>query len=100
MVFLFENCMHQISDKHVYISFCFRQMRIKNNEQLTSEEQQVAIVGRKRAVTDLRQKLKGNTTMKRSQKWREESASFRQAMETNRLVAKAEKEGKPSHYYL
>lgn len=75
-------------------------MRIKNNDQLTSEEQQVAIIGRKRAVTDLRQKLKGNNTMKRSLKWREESESFRQAMETNRLVAKAEKEGKPSHYYL
>jgi hypothetical protein len=75
-------------------------MRIKNNNQLTSEEQQVAITGRKRAVTDLRQKLKGTSTIKRSQKWREESASFRQAMETNRLVAKAETEGKPSHYYL
>lgn len=75
-------------------------MRIKNNSQLSSEEQQTAITGRKKAVTDLRQKLKGTSSSRRRNKWREESESFRQAMETNRLIAKAEKEGKPSHFYL
>ena len=33
-------------------------------------------------------------------KWKEQSKSFREAMEVNNLIAKAEREGKPSSYYL
>ena len=37
---------------------------------------------------------------KKSDKWRQESNNFREAMKTNRLISKAEREGKPAHYYL
>lgn len=33
-------------------------------------------------------------------KWRQQSEDFRQSMEVNRLISKAEREGKPSHFYL
>lgn len=37
---------------------------------------------------------------KKSDKWKAESNTFRQAMRDNRLMEKAKKEGKPLTYYL
>ena len=37
---------------------------------------------------------------RRLSKWREQSDTFRDAMRTNRLIAKAQQEGKPVDYYL
>jgi conjugal transfer/entry exclusion protein len=37
---------------------------------------------------------------KKSTKWQEESNALREAMKANRLIAKAEREGKPAHFYL
>lgn len=52
-------------------------------------------------VKELRKASKGKRTRKRdNSKWRKESDDFRKAMETNRLISKAEKEGRPAHYYL
>ena len=75
-------------------------MRIVNNSHLHPEEQRMVISGRKKVVSDLRKKAKGKRSSKKSKKWRKESEQFREAMKCNRLVTKAEKEGKPAHYYL
>lgn len=37
---------------------------------------------------------------KKISKWQHESNALRDAMKANRLIAKAEREGKPAHYYL
>lgn len=74
-------------------------MRILNNTQLKPEEQRVVISGRKKVVAEMRQKAKGRAT-KKSDKWRQQSEEFREAMKSNRLVSKAQREGKPAHYYL
>jgi hypothetical protein len=60
----------------------------------------MVISGRKKVVADLRQKASGKRSSKRSDKWKKESEDFRDAMKCNRLIAKAENEGKPAHYYL
>jgi hypothetical protein len=77
-------------------------MRITNNTHLQPEEQRMVISGRKKVVSELRQKSKGKgkRRSKKSQKWRKESEDFREAMKCNRLVTKAQNEGKPAHYYL
>lgn len=75
-------------------------MRILNNSHLQPDEQRVVISGRKKVVAALRQKAKGNISTKRDDKWRQQSEEFREAMKSNRLIAKAQKEGKPAHYYL
>lgn len=75
--------------------------RIKNNNHLSKEEQKVVIDGRKKVVKELRAKSNGTARPKKSSdKWRKESDSFREAMRANRLMAKAQKEGKPVDYYL
>jgi conjugal transfer/entry exclusion protein len=38
--------------------------------------------------------------LKKRSKWQQESNALREAMKANRLIAKAEREGKPAHYYL
>ena len=75
-------------------------MRIVNNSHLQPEEQRIVISGRKKVVNELRQKAKGMRTSKKSGKWRQQSEEFRDAMKCNRLVEKAQREGKPAHYYL
>ncbi len=75
-------------------------MRILNNKQLQPEEQRVVISGRKKVVAEMRQKAKGKRSSKKSDKWRQQSEEFREAMKSNRLVTKAQREGKPAHYYL
>lgn len=75
-------------------------MRIVNNTHLQPEEQRVVISGRKRVVAELRKKAKGIRSAKRSENWRKQSDDLREAMKCNRLIAKAKREGKPSHYYL
>ena len=61
-----------------------------------------AIQTHRKVVTELTRKGKNgrNSKGKRGSKWREESNAFREAMKANRLITKAEKEGKPAHYYL
>mmetsp|Transcript_6870 Transcript_6870/g.20567 ORF Transcript_6870/g.20567 Transcript_6870/m.20567 type:complete len:662 (-) Transcript_6870:1391-3376(-) len=77
------------------------QARIKNNNHLSREEQKVVIAGRKKVVSELRAKTNGAAKPKKSNdKWRRESDTFREAMRANRLMAKAQKEGKPVDYYL
>ena len=76
-------------------------MRIVNNSHLHPEEQRIVISGRKKVVSDLRQKAKGiRRIAKESSKWRQQSEEFRNAMKYNRLVEKAQREGKPAHFYL
>jgi hypothetical protein len=67
---------------------------------LNSEEQRTVIAARKKVVSDLRQKSKGKKTSKKSTLWKKQSEDFRDAMRTNRLISKAEQEGKPPTYYL
>ena len=57
----------------------------------------------KKVAQELAKTLKSGGTVEKSRrrsKWREESKRFREAMKANRLITKAEKEGKPAHYYL
>ncbi len=76
-------------------------MRIVNNYHLQPEEQRMVISGRKKVVSELRQKAKGfRSAKKESSKWRQQSEEFRDAMKVNRLVEKAQREGKPAHFYL
>jgi len=75
-------------------------IRIHNNHHLTGEEKQVVVSGRKKVVSEMRARSNGKLVNKGSQKWRHQSEEFRKVMETNRLISKAEKEGKPGHYYL
>lgn len=48
----------------------------------------------------MRKRAKGKKLKKPSQKWRKESSDLREVMEANRLMKKAESEGKPVTYYL
>ena len=76
-------------------------IRITNNENLNSDEQKQVIESRKKIVQTLRDQARGKRKKKtKSQKWREHSQEFREAMKSNRLIAKAEKEGRPPTYYL
>ena len=75
-------------------------IRITNNENLNSNEQKQVIESRKKVVKTLRDQARGKMKKKNSQKWREQSQEFREAMKSNRLIAKAEKEGRPPTYYL
>lgn len=75
-------------------------MRIVNNSHLQPEEQRIVISGRKKVVSELRQKAKGIRSGKKSNKWRKQSEEFRDAMKCNRLVEKAQREGRPAHFYL
>ena len=76
-------------------------IRITSNSHLNSDEQRQVITSRKKVVSDLRDKAKGKKKSKKSSAlWKKQSDDFRKAMETNRLITKAEKEGRPSHYYL
>jgi hypothetical protein len=57
----------------------------------------------KQVAKELAKKKKSGKSSRKSKKgskWREESNSFREAMKVNRLISKAESEGKPAHYYL
>jgi hypothetical protein len=67
---------------------------------LNSEEQRVVIAARKKVVSDLRQKANGKKSKKKSNLWKQQSEDFREAMRTNRLISKAEQEGRPPTYYL
>lgn len=61
------------------------------------------IQNQKKVAKELAKKKRNGGVSKRSKKsgkWKEESASLRDAMKANRLIAKAEREGKPAHYYL
>jgi len=77
------------------------QIRITNNAHLNVDEQQTVISGRKKVVSEMRKRAKGKKLKKPSQsKWRKESSDLREVMEANRLMKKAESEGKPATYYL
>ncbi len=91
-------CMAKNKKRRVYNS---AKVRITSNTHLNSDEQRQVISSRKKVVADLRNKATGRKTTKtRSKLWRQQSDEFRKAMETNRLISKAEKEGRPAHYYL
>lgn len=76
-------------------------MRILNNSHLQPEEQRIVVSGRKKVVAELRQKARGKSSIKRAEpSWRQQSKEFREAMKANRLIEKAQREGKPAHYYL
>ena len=93
--------------RHHYISklsyFCLSgaKARIKNNAHLNRDEQKVVIAGRKKVVAELGSKSRSKSKSKKhAKKWKEESEQFREVMRTNRLISKAEKEGKRADYYL
>jgi hypothetical protein len=73
-------------------------VRIQGNEHLDRDAQKLAIAARKEVVKE--QKGLKPKPKKKSDKWKEESNNFRQAMRDNRLMEKAKKEGKPLTYYL
>jgi conjugal transfer/entry exclusion protein len=56
----------------------------------------------KKVAKELAKKKKsgGASRKKKSTKWQQESNALRDAMKANRLIAKAEREGKPAHFYL
>ena len=77
--------------------------RIANNDNLNRDEQMQIIQSQKKVAKELaKKKTNGGVSKKskRSSKWKEESNALREAMKANRLIAKAEREGKPAHYYL
>lgn len=85
--------------------FSSSKARIVNNEHLNKEEQKVVIGGRKKVVKDLKNTFSSDGSARKKKKkkqlkWQEQSNTFREAMRTNRLIAKAQKEGKPVDYYL
>lgn len=90
---------------NLFVSFVV-QARIANNENLNRDEQMQALKTNKKVLKDLANKAKdGGRTGKKNKikkhaKWKDESNSFREAMKANRLISKAEREGKPAHYYL
>ena len=82
---------------------CYVQARIANNQNLNHDEQMHVLQMNKKVAKELSRKRKGKSSKKKSKqssKWREESMNFREAMKANRLIAKAEAEGLPAHYYL
>jgi hypothetical protein len=91
-------CMAKNKKRRVYNS---AKIRITSNAHLNTDEQRQVIVSRKKVVADMRDKAKGRKKPKKRNKlWKQQSDDFRKAMEANRLISKAEKEGRPSHYYL
>ena len=75
--------------------------RISNNSALNADEREGVLAANKKAAKELkRKKKKGGSSKKQDGKWKAESQQFREAMKTNRLISKAESEGKPAHYYL
>jgi len=76
--------------------------RIANNSNLNKDEQMQVLQENKKVLKELARKRKGKSkkSKKSNDKWRQESNDFREAMRTNRLISKAEREGKPAHYYL
>ncbi|KAL3777315.1 hypothetical protein ACHAWO_005081 [Cyclotella atomus] len=76
--------------------------RIANNDNLNRDEQMQVIQTQKKVAKELAKKKKsgGASKKKKSTKWQQESNALREAMKANRLIAKAEREGKPAHYYL
>ena len=67
---------------------------------MNTEEQQVALKGRKKAVSELRMKKQGKKIPRTKSKWRKQSEEFREAMRVSHLMEKAKMEGKPAHHYL
>mmetsp|Transcript_61069 Transcript_61069/g.73438 ORF Transcript_61069/g.73438 Transcript_61069/m.73438 type:complete len:501 (-) Transcript_61069:613-2115(-) len=81
--------------------YCAAKVRISRNEHFSKEEQRVVTKERKKIVAEMKSIAKGGKRKKaKRSKWKEQSKSFREAMEVNNLIAKAEREGKPSSYYL
>jgi len=76
--------------------------RITGNEHINKDEMKMAIQARKEIVKEKRLADKGVKVNKKKDntKWKEESKQFREAMKANRLMAKAEKEGKSATFYL
>jgi hypothetical protein len=60
----------------------------------------VVIASRKKVVSELRQKAQGKYSARKKALWKQQSAEFREAMRSNRLISKAEQEGLPPTYYL
>jgi len=92
----------EISMKKKRPVFNSAKARISNNENLNSDEKRHVLKTNKKVAKELANKS-GGTKKKiknKSSKWREESNTFREAMRASRLIAKAEIEGKPAHYYL
>ena len=60
------------------------------------------IQSQKKVAKELAKKKKGGSSSRKKKggKWQQESNALRDAMKANRLIAKAEREGKPAHYYL
>ena len=73
--------------------------RISNNEALNAEEREGVLAANKRAAKEMRRKKRKGGSKKNS-KWKAQSQEFREAMKANRLIAKAESEGRPGDYYL
>lgn len=77
--------------------------RIANNSNLNKDEQMQVLGENKKVTKELKKRMNGKASKKKSKKgskWLKESNDFREAMKTNRLISKAEREGKPAHYYL
>ena len=91
-------CIAKNKKRRVYNS---ARVRITSNSHLNVDEQRQVVAARKKVVSEMREKALGKRKPKKKQTlWRQQSDDFRKAMETNRLIAKAEKEGRPAHYYL
>ena len=89
--------------------FCKKKRKVYNSAKtrirsmgLNDDERRIVTAGRRKVVSEMKAKMNGkmNKSRPKQQKWKEESNTFREAMRTNRLVAKAEAEGRPAHYYL
>ncbi|EJK75909.1 hypothetical protein THAOC_02350 [Thalassiosira oceanica] len=76
--------------------------RISNNSALNAEEREGVLAANKKAAKEMKRKKKrgGNKKKGGKSKWEAQSQEFREAMKANRLISKAESEGKPAHYYL
>lgn len=76
--------------------------RISNNSALNAEEREGVLAANKKAAKEMKRKKKRGGSKKKGgkSKWEAQSQEFREAMKANRLISKAESEGKPAHYYL
>jgi hypothetical protein len=91
-------CIAKNKKRRVYNS---ARVRITSNAHLNVDEQRQVVASRKKVVSEMREKALGKRKPKKKNTlWRQQSDDFRKAMETNRLITKAEKEGRPAHYYL
>ena len=70
-----------------------------NNKHLSRDDQKAVITARKKVVAELKGGPK-KTKKRFTQKWKDQSKLFREAMHTNLLISKAQKEGRPIDYYL